>query len=56
MELNFINILEHAEQMGLDSVRVASLTQDLQQRRVGHEEKPREYQTLGFQITYNTAH
>ena len=36
--------------MRLDGVRIRGLTQDLQQCRVRHEEKPREQQPLLLQV------
>ena len=51
MEAHRLGVIEDAEEMGLNGVRVAGLTQNLQQRRVGHKEESREGQTLLLQVT-----
>lgn len=51
VKLDHLDVVEHVEQMGLYRMRVAGLAQDLQQCRVGHEEKARKQQTLLFQVS-----
>ena len=43
-------VVEDGQQVGLDGVRVGRLAEDLQQRRVRHEEEARERQPLRLQI------
>ena len=51
VEFDRLDVVEHWEEMRLDGVRVRRLTQDLQQRRVRHEEKPQEQQPLLLQVS-----
>ena len=51
MEFDRLDVVEHGEEVRLDGVRVRGLTQDLEQRRVRHEEKPREQQPLLLQVS-----
>ena len=50
MEAHVLGVVKDAEQVGLDGVWVAGLTQNLQQGRVRHEEEPREGQTFLLQV------
>ena len=50
MELDALDVVEHAQQVSLDGVRVTGLTEDLQQCRVRNEEESREQQTLLLQV------
>ena len=51
VEADVLGVVEDAEKVGLDGVRVAGLTQNLQQRRVRHKEESWEGQTLLLQVT-----
>ena len=55
MELDALGVVEHAEQVLLYGVGVAGLTQDLQQGRVRHEEKPREGETFLLKISVQNS-
>jgi hypothetical protein len=50
VEAHVLGVVEDAEQVVLNGVGVAGLTQDLQQGGVRHEEEARESQTLLFQV------
>ena len=50
VELDAGRVVEDGQQVRLDGVRVGRLTEDLQQRRVRHEEEARERQPLRLQI------
>ena len=51
VEFDRLDVVEYGEKVRLDGVRVRCLPQDLQQRRVRHEEKPREQQPLLLQVS-----
>lgn len=51
VELYSLEIVKHWQQVGLDGVGVASLTQDLQQSGVRHKEESGEQQTLLFKVS-----
>lgn len=51
MKLDCLEIVKHRQQVGLDSVGVASLTQDLQQGGVRHKEESGEQQTLLLKVS-----
>ena len=51
LEGDRLDIVEDSQQMSLDGVRVAGLTQDLQQCRIGDEEEARKAKTLLFQVS-----
>ena len=51
VEAHVLGVVKDAEKVGLDGVRVAGLTQNLQQRRVRHKEESWEGQTLLLQVT-----
>ena len=51
VEADVLGVVEDTEKVGLDGVRVAGLTQNLQQRRVRHKEESWEGQTLLLQVT-----
>lgn len=50
MELNRFDVIENVEEVGLDSVGVRGLAQDLQQGGIRHKEETRKEQTLLLQI------
>lgn len=50
MELDGFDVVEHVQQMGLYSVCVWRLPQDLQERRVWDEEEPRKAQPFFLQV------
>ena len=50
VEPNRLYVVKYVEQMGLDSVGVTGLSEDLKQGGVGHEEEPREEKSLLLQI------
>ena len=50
VELDAGRVVEDGQQVRLDGVRVGRLTEDLQQRRVRHEEEARERQPLLLQV------
>lgn len=51
VEAHSLGVVKHAQQVGLDGVRVAGLTQNLQQGGVRHEEESGEDQTLLLQVS-----
>lgn len=51
VELYSLEIVKHWQQVGLDGVGVASLTQDFQQSGVRHKEESGEQQTLLFKVS-----
>jgi len=50
VEADILDVVEHGQQVGLDGVWVARLTQNLQQGGVRHEEETREQQTLLLKV------
>ena len=50
MERNRFDVIEDAEQVRLDRVRIARLAENLEQGRVGDEEEARKDQAFLFQI------
>lgn len=58
VELDGLEVVKHGQQVGLDGVGVAGLTQDLQQGGVRHKEESGEQQTLLLKVSMgenNTA-
>lgn len=51
VELDGSNVFENTEQMRLNGMRVGCLTEDFQKSRIGDEEKSREDESLGFEVT-----
>ena len=45
-----VDIVEATQQVRLYSVRIAGLTKNFEQDRIGHEEEPRKHQALRFQV------
>ena len=50
MEANSFDVVKHVQQVRLDRVGITRLSQDLQQRWIGHEEEAREKQALLLQV------
>lgn len=50
MELDTFNVVKHIQQMGLYSVRIRGLPQNLQKGRVRDEEEARKAQSLFLQV------
>ena len=50
MEADILGVVKDRQQMGLDSVGVGGLAQDLKQGRVGHKEEAGEAETLLLKV------
>ena len=50
MERHSFHVVEHSQQMSLDGMRVAGLSQDFQQGGVGHEEETWEHKSFLFKV------
>lgn len=51
MELDSFNVVKHIQQMGLDSVWVWGLPQNLQKGRVWDKEEPRKAKSFFLQVS-----